>query len=521
MARPSMHRGDPRASSSISLSAALLGSALAASLAGCAQLLGIDEVKQGADAGPPGGIDAAPPESCDADLDGYYLDHPACDLVRAGAPVDCDDTREDIHPNAPTVCGDAVINNCVTLPPDVQASFGIQEIGLLSADPIYVGDVDGFHNNVSVAAAFELDRLALMTTASESATTVRIVRVDYDEPLSAQILTPALPSGVRPANHPVEVVRMPDSFRIGTLGLATPPTGGIEVYRPMFGVIDANAADAVSFAVVEPGNNCPIRGEPEDTVPFTLSGMTEAGGMYFEVSSTDTLTQRVFYAAPEGVTCRSPVDLGISFSEFGSQIVASGDLAAGTSEGGSWFWFAPLNYDFLSLYTPANPRTGGATLLARNVTAGEPVLYAFQSGDSGMAIEATTCLGSEGCTAENQNMLFSDAPLHPRGLSLAPLGTGALLVSGHQAEGFEGPTRLDLRFLDAIGNVLGVDFAYTATVIGGPDAVAESLRTLDVATVAPTAARPWHDIAIAAAVQRLATNQPELRLLRVRACNSQ
>ena len=68
---------------------------------------------------------------CDVDGDGFAAGEASCDAVRGEAPVDCDDARDDVHPGAPVVCGDGVINGCSGPAEDVARGLGVEEIGVL------------------------------------------------------------------------------------------------------------------------------------------------------------------------------------------------------------------------------------------------------------------------------------------------------------------------------------------------------------------------------------------------------
>ncbi len=70
---------------------------------------------------------------CDQDNDSYVRDHPGCDdEVMPDEPRDCDDENDEVHPNAPALCGDGVLNSCnLQVPEELRQRFGIEELGVL------------------------------------------------------------------------------------------------------------------------------------------------------------------------------------------------------------------------------------------------------------------------------------------------------------------------------------------------------------------------------------------------------
>jgi len=455
-----------------------------------------------------------PPESCDGDGDGWIHPHPSCDEERAGEPPDCDDTRDDVHPGAPTICGDDAVNNCLELPPAVQEAFGVEEIGYAAVDPIYLGEVGGFHNNVSIAEASGNNGVAFVT-ANESASIARVLRVDLDDPTNATPMETFFPQDVITANTAVSVVQLSgNNFRVGSVGRRL--INYTYNYRPIFA--DFTATDtSVTFTDVTPGDNCFLAGEPDDRLPFMLHGLTSRGWLFFEVASPETSTLRAFCATPETVVCRNLVDEGVTYDEYGTQLIASSSLATGMAGGARiWTWDYPIGYDDFHFYEASHAMSGQGALLARNIQADDPVFYAYAYNGTDLGIDVMSCTGLDACSRLDAFNVSTGASI--RDLGIAPLGTGAVMAVALQPDGYDGPVELQLRFLGAGGDPLGGDFAIPGVGIGYDPS--ESYRFLDVTTAPPSIARDWHDILLAIALTRTSTDQPELRLVQARACNA-
>lgn len=459
--------------------------------------------------------DSAEAPDCDGDDDGYYAAHAACDAIRGDAPADCDDSRADVHPHAPVVCGDGVINNCVEISPSTQADVGIQELGLLSADPIFLAPPGDHHTNISIAAMVDATSgpVAVVTAAANSA---RIVMLDYEAPQSARVITPSYPPDVTYSGHRIEVVRTQEGFRIGALAVWN---GGGATYdkRPVFADIAASDTQ-IAFDMIDATPSCPLLGTPEEYIHDALSPLSEDGTLFFEVVSSDSGATRLFHASPDGLGCQDLETVGTPRDEFGSQLAASGNMAVGLRAGGMWTLEDPLRSEDFHPYVPATTVARLGALLAQDASSGAPVVFAYLSTAGTVAIEALDCSGLEPCRQVRNHELPPADGMQASELRLAPLGDRSALLLSEQFASRDGSSALELRLLDETGAVHDEGLVHPLIVVGGASS-GESKGWLDMTTVGPTATRPWHDILIATTVIHSATDQSELRLIRARACN--
>lgn len=443
------------------------------------------------------------PADCDADRDTFIHPHPSCDPERAGAPADCDDNRAEVHPGAALVCGDGAINDCSVLAPDVVATLGIEEIGKVSEQAVYLTAPDGFLNNVAIAAVAATATAPAITlmASGETATTVRLVRSEIGNPASATTIPVDFPAGLRFANHNVELIRRGD----GSYLIATVALDGQNRLTPVFGAFAATDA-SVTLRATQLPTGCPTGTNDH---PVVLHGLDDNGQLYFElVAGSPAAIHGVAANLTTGL-CKPLAPVAAELP-FGSQIVATGGMAVGRTATGMWIWEMPLNYDDLHPYTTSGRPSGVHTALARDTQSGDPVLLAYESEGS-LIVEAIQCTGLTPCTR------IAAAPVAGvstgiRDLAFTSIASGAALFQTRG--GFSGPQELVAQLFDASGAILG---AGVTIPVGG---TTREFRQLDVFTTPPGVGRAYYDMFVGYAAADSLAMQTEMRVINVRGCQA-
>ena len=457
---------------------------------------------QGATGGQGG---SPPPELCDADDDGFFHPHPACDEERAGVEPDCNDERADVFPGAPVICNDGAVNGCVPVEDDVRAMLGIAEAGPVANHSVFLSSVGGFFNNVDIAVD-PGDRTTAFLATSESASIARLLEVELADPSNPNIIDTAI-SGASFANNDTGLAFLgARTFRLGTLARS-----GNDL-TPAFSDF-APGATNVTLAPAPLDSSCP---GPGSTAPLIIRGMGDDGTYYFELAYTATEELLVGASQPDATRCRSLVAEGFPFSEFGSQLIATGSMAIGRAPIGVWTWEGPFSYDDLFAYETSAPVTGAAAYLSRNNAAGIPVLMAFRS-TNGLTVEAMDCSGREPC---RPGAHAAEVPVagEVRDVSLAPLGRGAALVSGIGAD-FTSPVDIGLGFIAEDGLILNGARVIPLATVG--DSGDQAFRSMDTAVLPPSAGAEFYELLVALAVDKPIADQNELRLIRAVACQNE
>lgn len=448
-----------------------------------------------------GGGGDLPPANCDGDGDGYFHPHASCDEKRGTAPADCDDSLSDVHPNAAPVCGDGVVNNCAALPDDVVTTLGIEELGLIAQQGVYLTPPGGFINEVSIAVEPGAPDTVFLV-GGESASDIRLVRAKVGELPSATSIPVLQQPGYSYSNSDVMIRRVGGVLTIGTISY----DGNFRPV-PSFGTLDVNSADVMLSSYPAP-MNCPQAVNAAN--PPAVRGFGDAGLFYYEVETTSA-PQTVWGfvgSTSSSVTCKPLDQVGVAVGAS-SQIVANGGIAVGRSDTGLWTWELPFNYDDLHRYTPSAPVAGLHRILSRDTVGGVPVLLAYASGN-GLTVEGMQCTGLTECTRLDAG---TQTGVQVTTLDLVPLGSGALLIEGRGD--FSAAPQFVVQFVGGNGAVLG---GGVAVPLGAVEA--QGYVVTDTAVVPPTIGREYYDVYLAYTNERVAAMQDEMAFVHARACTA-
>lgn len=451
---------------------------------------------------------------CDADGDGFLAGAADCDELRADAPVDCDDTRADVHPGAEPVCGDGALNGCVSPPADVAAALGVEELGTTARVPLYVSTPDEsieFPTIVALQSSGGEINAAVATRAHDTSGSSVAWLFPFDHTAPAAV-SPVLATPTSRAYYWVSDFDVwqtsPTEATMVVQGVVSEMLTGLGV--PYFGRFGIGTTEA-SVDPVEPDREqCPFT----DIVRRAWSARND---WYAFIGRNDDRTVYSLHAVSRSGSVKCIPDLaavGVSVGEFPSMIAAGDVVIVADDAGGQFVW------------KPGSTVVHDPQPLTSNVFAEPPIvrvgdyeyLTASQGSSEGAVMSLLDCNRADGC-AELRSGVAPTAPGWYRALTRWGSAVAMLTQYGNVPSGSALRHGVELRFVDATGEVLGGDFALQPFEVTYPEGgtAPEEVAWMGAATVPRIAGSVANDLLLAL-VTRGSDSTMTVGISRVRGC---